>query len=95
MDKKYYELIFYKFCNIINRSIICYFPTIIQYILKWLPIGTHDWEKFVKPSELIDISKKNNLSLKKLDGMNFNILDNSWKVTSDTSVNYITKFVKN
>ena len=34
-------------------------------------------------------------SLKKLDGMNFNILDNSWKVTSDTSVNYITKFIKN
>ena len=60
-----------------------------------VPIGTHDWEKFVKPSELIDISKKNNLSLKKLDGMNFNILDNSWKVTNDTSVNYITKFIKN
>jgi len=51
--------------------------------------------KFVKPSELIDVSKKNNLSLKKLDGMNFNILDNSWKVTNDTSVNYITKFIKN
>ena len=38
---------------------------------------------------------KNSLSLKKLDGMNFNILDNSWKVTGDTSVNYISKFIKN
>ena len=38
--------------------------------------------------------KKNNLRLKKLDGMKFNILENSWKVSNDTSVNYITKFVK-
>ena len=84
------------FVATINKTLKSYIFAIIgaEYVLKWLPIGTHDWEKFVKPSELIDISKKNNLSLKKLDGMNFNILDNSWKVTSDTSVNYITKFIK-
>ena len=80
-----------------NKTLKCYVFAMVaaEYILKWLPIGTHDWEKFVKPNELISISKKNNLSLKKLDGMNFNILDNSWKVTGDTSVNYITKFIKN
>ena len=85
------------FIATLNKTLKSYVFAIVgaEYILKWLPIGTHDWEKFVKPSELIDISKKNNLSLKKLDGMNFNILDNSWKVTSDTSVNYITKFIKN
>ena len=85
------------FIATLNKTLKSYVFAIVgaEYILKWLPIGTHDWEKFVKPSELIDISKKNNLSLKKLDGMNFNILDNSWKVTGDTSVNYITKFVKN
>ena len=49
----------------------------------------------LKSLNVLYISKKNNLSLKKLDGMNFNILDNSWKVTNDTSVNYITKFIKN
>ena len=85
------------FVATLNKTLKSYLFAIIgaEYILKWLPIGTHDWEKFVKPSELISITKKNNLSLKKLDGMNFNILDNSWKVTSDTSVNYITKFIKN
>ena len=85
------------FIATLNKTLRSYIFAIVgaEYILKWLPIGTHDWEKFVKPSELIRISKKNNLSLKKLDGMNFNILDNSWKVTGDTSVNYITKFIKN
>jgi 2-polyprenyl-6-hydroxyphenyl methylase/3-demethylubiquinone-9 3-methyltransferase len=85
------------FVATLNKTLKSYAFAIIgaEYILKWLPIGTHDWEKFVKPNNLIEISKKNNLILKKLDGMKFNILENSWKVSSDTSVNYITKFVKN
>ena len=71
------------------------------------PIGSYDYHfitgapkerddflKFVRPFDLINISKKNNLSLKKLDGMKFNILDNSWKISNDTSVNYIVKFKK-
>jgi len=85
------------FIATLNKTLKSYAFAIIgaEYILKWLPIGTHDWEKFVKPNDLINISKKNNLTLKKLDGMIFNLLDNNWKVSSDTSVNYITKFVKN
>jgi 2-polyprenyl-6-hydroxyphenyl methylase / 3-demethylubiquinone-9 3-methyltransferase len=85
------------FIATLNKTLKSYVFAIVgaEYILKWLPMGTHDWQKFVKPTELINITKKNNLSLKKLDGMNFNILDNSWKVTNDTSVNYITKFIKN
>ena len=84
------------FVATLNKTLKSYFFAIIgaEYILKWLPIGTHDWEKFIKPADLINISKKNNLSLKKLDGMKFNILDNSWKVSRDTSINYIVKFVK-
>ena len=85
------------FIATLNKTLKSYAFAIIgaEYILKWLPIGTHDWEKFVRPNDLISMSKKNNLILKKLDGIKFNILDNSWKVSSDTSVNYITKFVKN
>jgi len=85
------------FVATLNKTLKSYMFAIIgaEYILKWLPIGTHDWEKFVEPNDLINISKKNNLILKKLDGMKFNILDNSWEVSSDTSVNYITKFIKN
>jgi len=84
------------FVATLNKTLKSYAFAIIgaEYVLKWLPIGTHDWEKFVKPNDLIDISKKNNLILKKLDGMKFNILDNSWKVSDDTSINYISKFVK-
>jgi len=85
------------FVATLNKTLKSYVFAIMgaEYILKWLPIGTHDWEKFVRPNDLINILKKNNLILKKLDGIKFNILDNSWKVSSDTSVNYITKFVKN
>ena len=43
---------------------------------------------------LINIAKNNNLVLKKLDGMKFNILDNNWKVSNDTSVNYIVKLIR-
>jgi len=85
------------FIATLNKTLKSYVFAILgaEYILKWLPIGTHDWEKFVKPNDLINISKKNNLTFKKLDGMKFNILDNSWKISNSTSVNYITKFVKN
>ena len=62
--------------------------------MRWLPIGTHEWDKFVKPEELIRISQKNNLKLKKLDGMKFNLLTDEWKLSSDKSVNYIAQFKK-
>jgi len=85
------------FIATLNKTLKSYAFGIIgaEYILRWLPIGTHDWEKFVRPNDLIKISKKNNLIFKKLDGMKFNILDNSWEVSDDTSINYITKFLKN
>ncbi len=85
------------FIATLNKTLKSYAFAVIgaEYILKWLPIGTHEWEKFVKPDDLINISKNNNLILKKLDGMKFNILNDSWKVSDDTSVNYIAKFSKN
>ena len=85
------------FIATLNKTLKSYIFAIIgaEYVLRWLPIGTHEWEKFIKPNELINISKKNNLLLKKLDGMKFNILDNSWTISDDTSINYIIKLVKN
>ena len=85
------------FVATLNKTLKSYVFAIIgaEYILKWLPIGTHDWEKFIKPTDLIKISEKNNLSLGKLDGMKLNILDNSWKISNDKSVNYILKLKKN
>jgi len=85
------------FVATLNKTLKSYVFAIIgaEYILKWLPIGTHDWEKFIKPNDLINISKKNNLIFKKLDGMKFNMLDNTWKISGDTSINYILKLIKN
>ena len=65
-----------------------------EYVLRWLPIGTHDWNKFVKPEKLENICKRNSLILKKIDGVKFNPLSNKWKISNDTSINYITKYKK-
>ncbi len=84
------------FVATLNRTLKSYLLAIIgaEYILRWLPIGTHEWEKFLKPEELISELKKNNLRLDRLDGMKFNILTDKWSVSNDKSVNYIMKFIK-
>ena len=85
------------FVATINKTFKSYLFAIVgaEYVLKWLPIGTHDWQKFLTPSELINICKKNHLLVEKLDGMNFNLLTNKWSVAPDTSINYIIKLKKN
>ena len=84
------------FVATLNKTLKSYMFAIIgaEYVLRWLPIGTHDWEKFVKPEDLKNILHKNNLKLEKLDGMNFNIIKDEWSISSDTSINYITKSIK-
>ena len=85
------------FIATINRTFESYIKAIVgaEYILRWLPIGTHEWEKFVKPSELEKILKKYDLRLDSLDGMKFNLLKDEWKVSKDKSINYIGRFIKN
>ena len=84
------------FVATINKTLKSYIFAIVgaEYVLRWLPIGTHEWEKFVKPEELQEIQKKNKLVLNKLDGMQFNMIKDEWKISKDTSVNYIAKFIK-
>ena len=85
------------FVATINKTLKSYLFAIIgaEYILQWLPIGTHDWEKFVKPDDLIKILKKYNLKIDNLDGMKFNLIKDQWSISSDNSINYIAKFIKN
>ena len=85
------------FVATINRTLKSYFFAIIgaEYILKWLPIGTHDWNKFLTPDELINFGKNNSLFMKNINGMIFNPIQNQWKVSDDNSVNYIIEFIKN
>ena len=84
------------FIATLNQTLKSYIFAIIgaEYILKWLPVGTHDWNKFVKPEILIGICKKNSLSLKKIAGITFNPIFNQWNVSLDKSVNYISIFGK-
>ena len=85
------------FVATINKTLKSYVFAIVgaEYILRWLPIGTHEWEKFVKPEDLKKILTKYEFTLNKLDGMNFNIVKDEWNVSRDLSVNYIAKFIKN
>ena len=84
------------FVATLNKTLKSYLFAIIgaEYILKWLPIGTHEWEKFVKPEDLINITKKYNFSLDDLKGLKYNLITNNWELSSDKSVNYIAKFIK-
>ena len=84
------------FVATLNKTLKSYVFAIIgaEYVLRWLPIGTHDWEKFVRPDDLKKILNKNNLKLDKLDGMNFNIIKDEWSMSPDTSINYIVKSIK-
>ena len=85
------------FVATINKTLKSYMFAIIgaEYVLGWLPIGTHEWEKFVKPEDLKNILKNNNLVLNKLDGIHYNIIKDDWNISKDTSINYIAKFIKN
>ena len=84
------------FIATLNKTLKSYLFAIVgaEYILQWLPIGTHEWNKFVKPEELIDFGKKNSLKLIKVDGVKLNILKNEWTISEDNSVNYIAQFKK-
>ena len=84
------------FIATLNKTLKSYLFAIVgaEYILRWLPIGTHEWNKFVKPDELINFGKKNSLKLIQIDGVKFNILKNEWDISEDKSINYITQFKK-
>ena len=85
------------FVATINKTLKSFIFAIVgaEYVLRWLPIGTHEWEKFVKPEDLKKNLIKYDLSLDKLDGMKFNIIKDEWNITNDLSINYIGKFIKN
>tara|TARA_Y100000591_G_scaffold25244_1_gene18625 strand:- start:1115 stop:1843 length:729 start_codon:yes stop_codon:yes gene_type:complete len=84
------------FVATINKTLKSYLFAIVgaEYILRWLPIGTHEWEKFVKPEELEQILKNYNFKISNISGLKFNIISNKWKFSKDKSVNYISKFIK-
>ena len=85
------------FVATINKNLKSYALAILgaEYILRWLPIGTHDWNKFLSPKDLENIASKNDLKIDETIGMKYNILSKKWSASADTSVNYISTFLKN
>ncbi len=85
------------FIATINRTLQSYIKAIVgaEYILRWLPIGTHSWEKFLKPEEIE--RKLNDLNFTKinLDGIQYNMITREWHKGNDCSVNYILVAKKN
>ena len=85
------------FTATINRTLISYIKAIIgaEYVLRWLPIGTHDWNKFVKPEELIRKLIDKKFKTNNIKGLEFNPIFNKWKKSDNLSVNYIVCSLKN
>ena len=85
------------FVATINKNLKSYVFAILgaEYILKWLPIGTHDWDKFLTPHDLEIIANKNHFLNDEVVGMKFDLFTKKWSTSKDTSVNYISTFLKN
>ena len=78
----------------LNRTLKSYALAIVgaEYILRWLPRGTHDWKKFLKPAEVAEMLPS--LDLKDITGVSYNPLKDSWKTGQDVDVNYLMCFQK-
>ena len=82
------------FIATINKTLKSYVFAIIgaEYVLSWLPVGTHDWFKFVEPEKLQKTCKKNKLELTDINGLNYSFLEDKWNINKNTDVNYISRF---
>ncbi|MEM8744818.1 MAG: bifunctional 2-polyprenyl-6-hydroxyphenol methylase/3-demethylubiquinol 3-O-methyltransferase UbiG, partial [Pseudomonadota bacterium] len=75
----------------INRTMKSYALAIVgaEYVLRWLPVGTHRWDRFVTPAELSSACAKAGLAEMARKGLVFDPLEGSWRLSSDTDVNYL------
>ena len=79
------------FLATLNRTLKAYALAIVgaEYVLGWLPKGTHDWEKFITPRELEDMTRASGLDMVRFSGVSFNPLLNKWQRNGDLGVNYM------
>jgi 2-polyprenyl-6-hydroxyphenyl methylase/3-demethylubiquinone-9 3-methyltransferase len=80
-------------CSTLNRNPKSYLMAIIgaEWVMRWLPKGTHDWAKFITPDELYDLINRAGLTPVDRKGMVFNPVSWGWSVSArDLSVNYVT-----
>lgn len=79
------------FIATLNRTVKSYALAIVgaEYVLGWLPRGTHDWKKFLKPSEINTELEKNGMELKEIQGVSYNPVMDKWGLSDDIKVNYM------
>ena len=79
------------FCATLNRTFKSYALAILgaEYVLRWVPIGTHDWHKFITPDELKSGLSRAGLTLAAIEGIVFDPLAGNWRRSADTDVNYM------
>lgn len=65
-----------------------------EYVLRWLPRGTHQYDKFIRPSELSDWLRRAGVRVRDVSGMSYAVLTDSWSLSRDPSVNYLGYGVK-
>jgi 2-polyprenyl-6-hydroxyphenyl methylase/3-demethylubiquinone-9 3-methyltransferase len=84
------------FAATINRTLRSYALAIVgaEYLLGWLPRGTHDWDKFVRPDELTRAVEAGGLRVADTTGVVYNPLSDRWSASRDTAVNYMIAAAK-
>jgi 2-polyprenyl-6-hydroxyphenyl methylase/3-demethylubiquinone-9 3-methyltransferase len=84
------------FCSTINRTAKAFTMAIFgaEYVMRWLPKGTHQYAKFLKPGELVRMLRDAGLEPDAPQGMVLNPLTSVWKISPDTGVNYVVKAAK-
>ena len=80
----------------LNRTPQSYLLGIVgaEYVLRWLPVGTHQWNRFVRPSELAAALRPHGLTITAMDGLGYQPIQQRWRLTKDLSVNYLAFAVK-
>jgi len=83
-------------CSTINRTLKAFAFAIVgaEYVLRWLPRGTHQYDKLVRPSELTAYLKLAGLDVERVTGMSLNPMTERWRLNDDTSINYVTAATK-
>ena len=84
-------------CSTINKNLKSYLFAILgaEYVMQWLPKGTHDWNKFIKPNELKKLFLNSGLKVKDTKGFVFNPISWGWELSkSDFTVNYAVCSIK-
>jgi 2-polyprenyl-6-hydroxyphenyl methylase / 3-demethylubiquinone-9 3-methyltransferase len=80
----------------LNRTLRSFALAIVgaEYVLRWLPRGTHDWRKFLTPQEVSQMMENGGLTFQETHGITYNPLRDTWNLSKDTGVNYMTSAIK-